>query len=209
MPLRVRCLDDDIKCSYDYYFVGINNVFVYYNCVAADKTVKILNLDDGACKGHLTNEHGFGVNDCEWFVDNSDSYLITCSDDRTIKIWDVETEKCLRTLHGHTGFVFSVKQHPINGIIISSSFDCTIQMWDVRSKCGVNSVKGSGSSSSIHSLATIAGHADPIVALDCNQGLHGSGREFVSGSLDGTVRIWDMASTHCLTTMNAENMPAM
>ena len=168
--------------------------------------MKILDINNGECKEHLSNEHGFGVNDCEWFADDSDSHIITCSDDRSIKVWDVEMGKCVRTFNGHNGFVFSVKQHPDNGVIISGSFDCTIKMWDVRSKVGLTSTNGSVNGSP---LVTIAGHADPIVALDCNHGHAGRGREFVSGSLDGTVRIWDMASTRCLTTMNAENMPAM
>ena len=47
-------------------------------------------------------------------------------DDKTVKLWDVSTEKCVRTFTGHRGFVFSVQQHYATGLLVSGSFDNTV-----------------------------------------------------------------------------------
>ncbi len=35
-------------------------------------------------------------------------YIISGSDDKNIKIWEVESGECLRTLYGHTGWMGSL-----------------------------------------------------------------------------------------------------
>ena len=37
-----------------------------------------------------------------------DNIIISCSCDKTIKIWDIDTGVCLKTLEGHTNIVTSV-----------------------------------------------------------------------------------------------------
>lgn len=55
------------------------------------------------------------------------SHLYTCSTDKTVRIWDMETGLCLRKLKGHTDFVNSC--HPARRgpeLICSGSDDGTI-----------------------------------------------------------------------------------
>ena len=53
------------------------------------------------------------------------------SEDKTIKIWNIETGCVIKTLDGHTSFVLALKVLP-NGYLISGSYDCTIKFWDVE-----------------------------------------------------------------------------
>ncbi len=46
-----------------------------------------------------------GLSDVCW--NRAGSLLATASDDRTLRLWDVETGQSLRTLEGHTHYVFS------------------------------------------------------------------------------------------------------
>ena len=61
--------------------------------------------------------------------------LASGSADKTIKIWDVTSGKCVRTLEGHKHAVVSL-QVLGNNQLASGSGDCDIKIWDVTSgKC--------------------------------------------------------------------------
>ena len=55
--------------------------------------------------------------------------LASGSDDRTIKLWDLNTGKTLTTLEGHKGYVTSVS-FGANGVLASGGADTTIKLWD-------------------------------------------------------------------------------
>ncbi|XP_038055611.1 F-box/WD repeat-containing protein 7-like [Patiria miniata] len=115
-----------------------------------------------------------------------DDHVITClqfngqrivsgSDDNTLKVWSATTGKCLRTLVGHTGGVWSSQMS--NNIIISGSTDRTLKVWNADTgQC-------------IH---TLYGHTSTVRCMH----LHGS--KVVSGSRDATLRVWDIETGQCL-----------
>jgi COMPASS component SWD3 len=70
---------------------------------AGDKTVKVWRVEDGALEITLGGENGHkeGISDVAWSHDAL--LLASCSDDRTIKVWDRATVRSPRppptTLH--------------------------------------------------------------------------------------------------------------
>ncbi len=74
-------------------------------------------------KGH-TNV----VNSVTFSKDNR--FIISSSDDRTIKIWDLENGKEAHTLKGHDKAVNSVVFSKNYQLIISGSTDKSIKIWD-------------------------------------------------------------------------------
>lgn len=56
-------------------------------------------------------------------------YILTTSDDRTIKVWDLTTKSLQATLEGHTNNVSFAVYHPELPIIVSGSEDGTIKIW--------------------------------------------------------------------------------
>lgn len=80
-----------------------------------------------------------------------DDHVITClqfsgnrivsgSDDNTLKVWSAVTGKCLRTLVGHTGGVWSSQMS--GNIIISGSTDRTLKVWDMETGDCVHTLLG-------------------------------------------------------------------
>lgn len=63
----------------------------------------------------------------------------------SIKLWDMQTYACIRTLYGHDHNVSCVVFMPNGDYVLSSSRDKTIKLWEV---------------STGHCIKTITGHAD-------------------------------------------------
>ncbi|EDV95860.1 F-box/WD repeat-containing protein 7 [Drosophila grimshawi] len=115
-----------------------------------------------------------------------DDHVITClqfsgnrivsgSDDNTLKVWSAVNGKCLRTLVGHTGGVWSSQMS--GNIIISGSTDRTLKVWDMDSGTCVH---------------TLQGHTSTVRCM------HLHGNKVVSGSRDATLRVWDIEIGSCL-----------
>ena len=128
--------------------------------------------------------HAEGINDVAWSRDRS--YVVTASDDKTVRLWDAATGACASSFEGHESYVFCVGLNPANTLLASGSFDETVKVWDVRVAKAVK---------------TINAHSEPVTAVSFN-GYDGT--VLASGSYDGLLRLWDVASGECLTTIFAE-----
>lgn len=55
----------------------------------------------------------------------------SCSDDATIKIWDLDSGELEKTLKGHSGFVNSISFDYSGKYLVSASSDTTLKIWDL------------------------------------------------------------------------------
>ncbi|XP_013184917.1 F-box/WD repeat-containing protein 7 [Amyelois transitella] len=118
-----------------------------------------------------------------------DDHVITClqfygnrilsgSDDTTLKVWSAVTGKCLRTLVGHSGGVWSSQM--VGDLVISGSTDRTLRVWNAKSgQC----------------LKVLAGHTSTVRCMHLHQD------RVVSGSRDATLRVWSVSEGRCVRVL--------
>jgi WD40 repeat protein len=58
--------------------------------------------------------------------------LASAGFDQTIKLWNVHTGECLKTLVGHIGEVWTVTENPHDATLISGGQDGTIKIWNLK-----------------------------------------------------------------------------
>ncbi len=139
--------------------------------------INIYNINDGnlvsSLKGHTSYV---------WdLVQISADLLASSSDDKTVRIWDLTTNKCKFILTGHTWGVYGLKQITSN-ILASGSDDDTIKLWDLISG---------------QLIRTLTGHTGPIwYSVDLL-----NSQTLVSGSHDQTIKLWNWLTGQCFSTI--------
>jgi hypothetical protein len=112
---------------------------------------------------------------------------VSGSDDKTLKVWDLESWVVLQTLRGHEGSVKAVALTPDGRRAVSGSADMTLKVWNLESGT---------------ELHTLRGHEHKVTMV----ALSPDGRRAVSGSPDKTLKVWDLEQGKCLTTFTGDSM---
>jgi WD40 repeat protein len=150
-----------------------NNMFA--SC-STDKTVHIYRVGDDkplrVYRGH-TDE----VNAVKW--DPSGSFLASCSDDCTAKVWAFDSDRTdpLYNFTDHSQEIYTVKWSPSRGqqrpLLATASFDGTVRLWNIDD----------GSCYRIFKR-----HRDSVYSVAFSP----SGEFLASGSLAGQMYIWNI-----------------
>jgi WD40 repeat protein len=101
------------------------------------------------------------------------SRALSGSSDNAVRLWDVETGRCLRVLEGHTATVHAGAWSADHRCALSGSSDKTVRLWSLETgRC----------------LRVLEGHTGSIysVAWSADQ------RRAFSGDIDGCIRVWDL-----------------
>ena len=57
-------------------------------------------------------------------------WIVSASDDQTIRIWNWQSRTCIAVLTGHNHYVMCASFHPRDDLIVSASLDQTLRVWD-------------------------------------------------------------------------------
>jgi WD40 repeat protein len=112
--------------------------------------------------------------------------LASASADKTIKIWNLATEKEIHTLTGHSSFVNYLVISPDGQTLASASADKTIKLW--------NLVTGK-------EIRTLAGHSSFVNYLAISR----DGQTLVSASADKTIKLWNLVTGKEIRTLTGHS----
>jgi len=101
-------------------------------------------------------------------------WALSGSDDKTLRLWEVATGRCLRMFEGHTGAVTSVGLSADCRWAVSGSCDKTLRLWEVATgQC----------------VRIFEGHTDHVKSVSLNA----ANTQILSGGWrDKTLRLWEL-----------------
>jgi WD40 repeat protein len=162
-----------------------------------------------AFQGHTST-----INHCA--ISQNEKYLVSASDDYTLRLWEIDTGHCLHILQGHEGKVRGCVFHEQSNRVLSVSYDKTLRIWDITTGkekvCfslpkllatidiahdGHTAICGTlhGDLYVIHLdsgqvLHTLSGHQQAITAC----AISNDQQSALSSSTDGTLRLWNLTT---------------
>merc|ERR1719428_2365729 len=102
---------------------------IFASC-SLDRSLKVWGVTGTSGGAHFSlTGHQRGVNCVEYSPDGDKPYIISGSDDQSVKIWDYQTKQCIQTLTGHTNNISTAVFHPALPIILTGSEDGTVRVW--------------------------------------------------------------------------------
>jgi len=118
-------------------------------------------------------------------VSGDGRWVVSASHDATLKVWDLETGRELRTLVGHSSGVNGVAVSRDGRRAVSGSYDRTLKVWDLHTG---------------RELRTLFGHSGPIYGVAVSP----DGCRAVSASSDHTLKVWDLHTWAVLATFTCD-----
>jgi WD40 repeat protein len=157
--------------------------------------------------------HTWYLSSVAFSPDPGGSYILTASRDHTARIWDRATGATLAELRGQRGVIADATFSPDGGRAATASGDGTVRIWDIASwqKSVLAGYRATYSPDGaqiatigwndrlIHLWDSRTGRAIRIVPGHLSAGIsppfyRPDGQQFVTGSDDGTARVWDAAT---------------
>lgn len=142
-----------------------------------DSVARIWDTKNGADLKKFSGENGHSgsVNSAVFSPDADGQFVLTASDDGTVKLWNAATAEVIRTFAGHTGAVNTAVFSPDGTLALSASSDGTARLWNLATG---------------EELVSYTGHQEPVLTARFSD----DGTLVVSAGADDRARVWNRES---------------
>ncbi|KAG0128182.1 WD40-repeat-containing domain protein [Tuber indicum] len=115
-------------------------------------------------------------------------YLLSCSEDKSVRLWSLATYTALVSYKGHDSPVWDVRFGPYGHYFATASHDHTARLW---------------SCDHIYPLRIFAGHLDDVDTII----FHPNSAYVFTGSTDKTIRMWDVQTGNSVRLFTGHTGP--
>nr|CAB3267709.1 WD repeat-containing protein 48 [Phallusia mammillata] len=184
---------DPYVASMEHHTDWVNDIVLCCNgrtliSASSDTTVKVWNAHRKFCMSTLRTHKDY-VRSLAYARDKE--HVASAGLDRQIFIWDVNTLTSLTTTHntvttsnvsGCKNSIYSVAMNDPGTVLAAGSTERVIRVWDPRT---------------CEKRMKLKGHTDNVKALLITR----DGTHLLSGSSDGTIKLWSLGQQRCLATL--------
>ncbi|WFD35364.1 Lissencephaly-1 [Malassezia cuniculi] len=173
----------------------------YLVSCASDLAIKLWHGADDWKNVRTIYGHEHSISDVRFLPDAR--HIISASRDRTLRVWEVESGRCVRTLVGHLDWVRGVDVTADGRLFASCSSDQTARVWDAAS--GETRAELRGHEHVVECVAFAPQAANEAIrTLAALPKTREEGVYVATGSRDKTIRLWNQHG-QCLRTLSGHD----
>lgn len=113
----------------------------------------------------------------------NEAMVVSGSQDRTVKLWQVETGALTMTCKGHKRGVWCVKFSPVDKVVASASADASVKLWGIADGA---------------CLKTFQGHEGSVLKVV----FVSSGMQLLTSGSDGLLKLWTIKTCECVDSFD-------
>src|SRR5262245_32012804 len=129
------------------------------------------------------------INDCSFTSDGKRA--LTGAQGSPVQLWDVETGRCLFAFDDDSIGAWGLRLSADGQRALFGARDRTLQLWDINTGRRLRSL--AGHTGFVRCIRVFEGHTKTIRSVEWSA----PHRNALSGSYDGTVRLWDVETGRC------------
>lgn len=163
----------------------------------SDRTVKVFDIEKGFCT-HNFRRHSAIVTLVKFHPDPKRLQLVSCSDDSTVRVWDLFSQKEFACIEDHMSPVTCVAFSNDGYTLLTSGRDKVVNFWDLRKNKLFKTVLVHEAVEGIQVLPS---------TFKCAAGKKTEDEKaiyFVTAGEQGTLRLWYSNATGCETRFTQE-----
>uniref|UniRef100_H2ZTG7 Transducin beta like 3 n=1 Tax=Latimeria chalumnae TaxID=7897 RepID=H2ZTG7_LATCH len=163
-----------------------------------DGTIKVWDVIKQYCTHNLKGSSGV-VHIVEFHPDISRLQLFSTSMDCKIRIWNLQSSKCISVLDSHYSTVTSLAFTPDGATLVSSGRDMICTVWDLKTSKPKRTVPVF---ETVEAVVVVPEEGDFSALGVMSKDLH-----FITAGSKGMLRVWEAASAHCVHIQSIPNRP--